>query len=127
VTHFLANIGSVYRRRLAVSERALRWLQSQSWPGNVRQLKHLMERTVLISGHDRFEPQDFAAALEMEPKESSKESLLPAGEATMEEIERAMIVRALERHGHNIYKAASALGMTRQAFYRRLEKYGIQS
>ena len=127
VTHFLANIGSVYRRRLAVSERALRWLQSQSWPGNVRQLKHLMERTVLISGHDRFEPQDFAAALEMEPKESSKESLLLAGEATMEEIERAMIVRALERHGHNIYKAASALGMTRQAFYRRLEKYGIQS
>jgi two-component system NtrC family response regulator len=127
VTHFLANIGSVYRRRLTVSEHALKWLQSQSWPGNVRQLKHLMERTVLISGHDRFEPHDFAAALDMEPKESSKESGLPADEATIEEMERAMIVRTLERHGHNICKAASALGMTRQALYRRLEKYGIQS
>ncbi len=126
-THFLANIGSVYRRRLTVSERALTWLQSQSWPGNVRQLKHLMERTVLISAHDRFEPHDLAAALDMESKESSKESRLPADEATMEEIERATIVRTLERHGHNICKAASALGMTRQAFYRRLEKYGIRS
>jgi DNA-binding NtrC family response regulator len=93
----------------------------------VRQLKHLMERTVLISEHDRFEPHDFAAALDMEPKENSKESRLLADEATMEEIERATIVRTLERHGHNISKAASALGMTRQAFYRRLEKYGIQS
>jgi DNA-binding NtrC family response regulator len=127
VTHFLANIGSVYRRNLTVSEHALTWLQSQSWPGNVRQLKHLMERTVLISGHDRLEPHDFAAALDMEPKESSKESLPLAGEVTMDEVEKAMIVRTLERHGHNISKAASALGMTRQAFYRRLEKYGIQS
>ncbi len=127
VTHFLANIGSVYRRRLTVSERALQWLQSQSWPGNVRQLKHLMERTALITGHDRFEPHDFAAALDMEPKEGSKESRLLAGEATMEEIERATIVSTLERHGHNICKAASALGMTRQALYRRLEKYGIRS
>jgi two-component system NtrC family response regulator len=127
VAHFLANIGSVYRRHLTVSERALKWLQSQNWPGNVRQLKHLMERTALISGKDRFEPPDFAAALDMEAKESSRESRFPADEATMEEMERAMIVRALERHGHNICKAASALGMTRQAFYRRLEKYGIQS
>jgi transcriptional regulator of acetoin/glycerol metabolism len=45
----------------------------------------------------------------------------------MEEIERALIVKTLERHGHNICKAAAALGMTRQALYRRLEKYGIQS
>lgn len=127
VTHFLANIGSVYGRNLTVSERALKWLQSQSWPGNVRQLKHLMERTVLISGHDRLEPHDFAAALDMEPKESTKESLPLAGEGTMDEVEKAMIVRALELHGGNISKAASALGMTRQAFYRRLEKHGIQS
>lgn len=127
VTHFLASIGSVYRRNLTVTERALKWLQSQSWPGNVRQLKHLMERTVLISGHDSLEPHDFATALDMEPKESSKESLPLAGEVTMDEVEKAMIVRTLERHGGNISKAASALGMTRQAFYRRLEKYGIQS
>jgi transcriptional regulator of acetoin/glycerol metabolism len=63
----------------------------------------------------------------MEPKESSKESLPLAGEVTMDEVEKAMIVKTLERHRGNISKAASALGMTRQAFYRRLEKYGIQS
>jgi DNA-binding NtrC family response regulator len=126
-THFLSNIGNVYRRNLAVSERALKWLQSQNWPGNVRQLKHLIERTVLISGQDRLEPRDFEAALEMEPKESTKDSLPLSGGATMDEIEKAMIVRTLEHHAGNISKAASALGMTRQAFYRRLEKYGIQS
>jgi len=126
-THFLSSIGNVYRRNLSVSERALKWLQSQTWPGNVRQLKHLIERTVLISGQDRLEPGDFEAALEMEPKESTKDSLPIASEATMDEIEKAMIVRTLEHHAGNISKAASALGMTRQAFYRRLEKYGIQS
>ena len=126
-THFLSNIGNVYRSNLSISERALKWLQSQNWPGNVRQLKHLIERTVLISGQDRLDPSDFEAALEMEPKESARDSLPIAGEATMDEIEKAMIVRTLEHHAGNISKAASALGMTRQAFYRRLEKYGIQS
>ncbi len=126
-THFLSNIGNTYRRNLSISERALKWLQSQNWPGNVRQLKHLIERTVLISGQDRLELNDFEAALEMEPRESTRDSLPIAGEATMDEIEKAMIVRTLEHHAGNISKAASALGMTRQAFYRRLEKYGIQS
>ncbi|RPI21060.1 MAG: sigma-54-dependent Fis family transcriptional regulator [Acidobacteria bacterium] len=126
-TYFLSNIGNVYRRNLSVSERALKWLQGQNWPGNIRQLKHLMERTVLISGQDRLEPADFETALEMEPKESPKESLPLSGAGTMDEIEKAMIVRTLERSAGNISKAAEALGMSRQAFYRRLEKYGIQS
>jgi two-component system NtrC family response regulator len=126
-THFLSNLGNVYRRNLTMSGNALKWLQSQSWPGNVRQLKHLIERTVLISGHDRLEPHDFGAALEMELKESTKDSLTLAGDATMDEIEKATITRALEHHAGNISKAAATLGMTRQALYRRLEKYGIQS
>jgi len=126
-TYFLSNIGNVYRRNLSVSERALKWLQGQNWPGNIRQLKHLMERTVLISGQDGLEPADFETALEMEPKESPKESLPLSGAGTMDEIEKAMIVRTLERSAGNISKAAEALGMSRQAFYRRLEKYGIQS
>ncbi len=82
-THFISNIGNVYRSNLSISERALKWLQSQNWPGNVRQLKHLIERTVLISGQDRLDPSDFEAALEMEPKESARDSLPIAGEATI--------------------------------------------
>ncbi|RPJ57953.1 MAG: sigma-54-dependent Fis family transcriptional regulator [Acidobacteria bacterium] len=126
-THFLFHLGSVYRRNLMATEGALKWLQSQSWPGNVRQLKHLIERAVLIGGQDRLEPRDFEAALEMEPEERTKDGLPYAGQATMDEIEKAMIVRMLEHHAGNVSRAASALGMTRQAFYRRLEKYGIQS
>jgi two-component system NtrC family response regulator len=126
-THFLANLGAVYRRSLTASDQALRWLQAQSWPGNVRQLKHVIERTVLISGHDHLAPADFEIALEMEPKDSAKESLPGVGAGTMDEIEKATIIRTLERCSGNITKAAEALGMSRPAFYRRLEKYGIQS
>jgi two-component system, NtrC family, response regulator len=124
--HFLVSIGNVYRRQLSISERALRWLQAQPWPGNVRQLKHTMERTVLISGGEVLEAVDFETALEMEPRENLKDSLPSAGAMTMDEIERAMITKCLRHYSGNISKAAEALGMSRAALYRRLEKYELQ-
>ena len=86
-----------------------------------------MERTVLISGQDRLEAHDFQTALEMEPQQSSKESLPLPGGMTMEEIEKAMILKVLDRYAGNISKAAESLGLSRPALYRRLEKYGIES
>jgi two-component system, NtrC family, response regulator len=123
--HFLRNIGAVYRRKLSVGDRALRWLQAQSWPGNIRQLKHVMERTVLVSGQDTLQVGDFETALEMEPRESSKDSLPSAGSMTLDEIEKAMIVKCLYHYSGNVSKAAEALGMSRPALYRRMEKYGL--
>jgi two-component system, NtrC family, response regulator len=125
--HFLKSIGTVYRRKLSVGEAALRWLQGQYWPGNIRQLKHVLERTVLISGQDLLEAGDFQTALDMEPRDSSKDPLPSAGSMTLDEIEKAMIAKCLHHCGGNVSKAAEALGMSRPALYRRMEKYGLDA
>ncbi|HZS04672.1 MAG TPA: sigma-54 dependent transcriptional regulator [Blastocatellia bacterium] len=126
-THFLENIAKVYRRAgLSISEAALQWLQGQPWPGNIRQLKHLIERTILVSGRDVIEVEDFRLPLEMEARESSRDSLPQVGSMTMDDIEKAMIIKAMKYYGGNISRVAEALGMSRAALYRRFEKYGIE-
>ncbi len=125
--HFLTSMANVYRRaNLTISEAALQWLQSLAWPGNIRQLKHLIERTILVSGKDVLEVDDFRLPLEMEGTESSKDALPQVGSMTLDELEKAMISKALKHHGGNISRVAEALGMSRAALYRRLEKYGIE-
>jgi DNA-binding NtrC family response regulator len=125
--HFLQNIANVYRRNgLSISEQALAWLQGLSWPGNIRQLKHLIERTVLISDKEVLEVEDFSLSLELQASESGKDFLPSVGSMTMDEIERAMIVKCLGYYNGNISKVADALGLSRAALYRRFEKYGIK-
>jgi two-component system, NtrC family, response regulator len=126
VEHFLESIGAVYRRRLGVGEGALRWLQAQNWPGNIRQLKHVLERTALISEKDTLEVAHFETALAMECRETSRDLLPSAGSMTLDEIEKAMIAKCLHRYAGNVSRAAEALGMSRPALYRRMEKYGLQ-
>jgi transcriptional regulator with PAS, ATPase and Fis domain len=124
--YFLENIGAVYRRRdLAISQAALWWLQGLEWPGNIRQLKQWIERTLLVSGKDVLEVEDFAAVGEMDLPQFRKEALPAAGSMTLEQIEKAMILKCLEQYPGNISKVAEALGLSRQALYRRFEKYGI--
>jgi DNA-binding NtrC family response regulator len=124
--HFTRAAAEIYARPgLKVSAPALRWLQGLPWPGNVRQLKHWIERTVLVTPVDTLEPEHFAAAADMEGGGGPKDSLPAVGSMTMEEIERGMIVKSLRHHGGNLSRAAEALGLSRPALYRRLEKYGL--
>jgi two-component system NtrC family response regulator len=126
--HFLRGIGRVYRRNdLSISESGLRWLAGLTWPGNIRQMKQLIERTVLLSNKDLLETEDFTLAMEMESDDREKSSLPEAGSMTLDELERAMIVKCLEHYGGNISKVADSLGLTRAALYRRFEKYGIKT
>jgi DNA-binding NtrC family response regulator len=124
--HFLENISHVYRRSgISITDAAARWLRSLDWPGNVRQLKHLIERTVLMSGKRHLDVEDFALPVEMETGETRKDMLPTAGSMTLDEIEKTMILKCLKRFGGNLSKVADALGLSRQTLYRRLEKYGI--
>lgn len=129
---FLENLAKVYRRAdLTISGAALRWLQIQPWPGNVRQLRHVIERALLISGNDRLEKEDFEMTMAMDARadsrEDSQEVLPQVGAMTLDEIEKAMILKALKHHDGNISKVADALGLSRAALYRRFEKFGIKS
>jgi DNA-binding NtrC family response regulator len=123
---FLQALAHVYRRGpLALSPSARRWLQTQPWPGNVRQLRQWVERAVLVSTRDTLDVDDFQVSATMEPQDQSRDPLPPVGSMTMDEIERAMIVKSLRHHGGNITKVAESLGLSRAALYRRFEKYEI--
>jgi len=125
---FLQTVAEVYRRdHLAISPQAMRWLQGLSWPGNVRQLRQWIERTVLVSPKAVLDSDDFAATAEMEQPEAHKDTLPPVGSMTMDEIERAMILKSLRFHAGNVSRVAESLGLSRAALYRRFEKYGISA
>jgi DNA-binding NtrC family response regulator len=125
--HFLALAHQAYGARAAsIDESAIRWLQTQDWPGNIRQLKHLIERTVLVTDADVLDHRHFRRTLEMDQKEGIRDHLPPVGSMTMEDVEKSMILKSLEYHGGNVTRAAGSLGLSRAALYRRLDKYGIE-
>ncbi|MBP7569996.1 MAG: sigma-54-dependent Fis family transcriptional regulator [Acidobacteria bacterium] len=125
---FLQTVGAVYQRDgLAMSPAAVRWLQGLPWPGNVRQLRQWIERTVLVSARPVLEVEDFQATSEMEPPASRDDGLPTVGSMTLDEIEKGMIQKSLRHHGGNISRVAESLGLSRAALYRRLEKYGIET
>jgi len=126
VRRFLERMAVVYRKpRLTVADRALDWLVRQDWPGNIRELKQMVERCVLVSGAETLELEDFRRAADMRAG-GGGEARPPVGAMTLEEMERAMIEEALRQHAGNISHAAETLGLSRAALYRRLEKYGIE-
>ncbi|MBK5296947.1 MAG: sigma-54-dependent Fis family transcriptional regulator [Vicinamibacteria bacterium] len=125
-SRFLQAVGQVYRREgVRISADALVWLKNQRWPGNVRQLKQGIERAVLVTDKPVLDAADFQMTAEMQPREAGRDVLPPVGSMTMDELEKAMIVKSLKHHNGNISKVAQALGLSRAALYRRLEKYEI--
>jgi two-component system, NtrC family, response regulator len=125
-SRFLHTAAQVYRRDpLTLSPAAGRWLQAQPWPGNVRQLRQWVERAVVVGTGERLDVQDFLEAADAPARDAAPESLPAVGSMTMDEIERAMIVKSLRHHAGNISKVAESLGLSRAALYRRFEKYEI--
>lgn len=126
VDFFVNNFKEIYNRpALTVSRDAMKWLQHLQLPGNIRQLKNLVERSLLVSKKDYLDTIDFQSQLESSPDKSGKLRLPAVGSITLEELEIQMIRKAMEFHKSRITKAAKALGITRSALYRRLEKYNI--
>ncbi|MFC3562983.1 sigma-54-dependent transcriptional regulator [Pedobacter jamesrossensis] len=126
VNFFIKNMKEIYGRPdLSVSAAAMRWLQQLPLPGNIRQLKNLVERTVLISHNNELEIDDFKSQLNLSPQKNDKVKLPGVGTMTLEQMESEMVKQAMNYHKNRITKAAASLGITRNALYRRLEKYQI--
>jgi DNA-binding NtrC family response regulator len=126
VNFFINNLKEIYNRpKLSVSQAAMKWLQGLPLPGNIRQLKNLVERSILVSKKDMLDIDDFSSQLELSPAKKGNLALPGVGAITLEEMEVEMIKRALEYHKNKISRAAKSLGLTRSALYRRLDKYQI--
>lgn len=111
--------------RTEFSSDAINFLTRLPFPGNIRELKNLVERTILVSGKSTLDASDFDAQYlrHDEPAKASDASSL-AG-MTLDEIERQTILQALDRHKGNLSQVAMTLGISRAALYRRLEKFNI--
>src|SRR5262245_11387436 len=127
-THFLHDAARRFARsQPTLTPRALAWLSAQTWPGNVRELKQSIERAVLVLDGHRIEADHFAALADLAASGSADAELPSPGTMTLDAIEKAMIERCLVHTSGNVTRAAEALGLSRAALYRRLQKHGIEA
>ena len=118
--HFLRGYSQRYRKTLSgFDSAALKALHEHPWPGNVRELDHAIERGVLMS------PGPFVRAADLGLRApTGNTSRLE--DMSLDDVEHHLIQRTLSRHGGNVSQAAKALGLSRSAMYRRLQKHGLE-
>lgn len=125
VQHILGTLAASYGMApAAVTPAALEWLGAQAWPGNIRQLRQTLERTMLLAGRQLLDKADFLAARAHEDGGSTR---LGVDGMTLDQVEKLMISKAMEQHQGNISRVAAALGLSRAALYRRLERHGMHA
>ena len=126
---FLDDCAHRYRRSsIGLTPAALSWLRTQPWPGNIRQLRQVIERAVLLSESDRLDTADLQLlkGLEASSAGAHDDALPAAGTVTLEELERKMIEKCLAHFGGNVSQVARSLGLSRAALYRRCDKFGLR-
>jgi DNA-binding NtrC family response regulator len=120
IDHFLEIYCKKYKIPMKrVSESTMARLKKHNWPGNIRELQHSVERAVIMSDGNILQPHDFFLSQAEEDKSLDTTNL------NLEETEKMLIRKVIDKHGGNISKAAKELGLTRASLYRRIEKYGL--
>jgi DNA-binding NtrC family response regulator len=120
--HFVKMYSHKYRKNISgVSANAVKKLQKYSWPGNIRELQHALERAIIMSDNEQLMPDDFFFLMQKPDSAMSME----ADSFNLDEVEKNVIQKAINKQNGNISKAAKDLGLTRASLYRRLEKYGL--
>jgi DNA-binding NtrC family response regulator len=128
--HFLEQAAQSWQLEAPhVEPDALAWLHAQAWPGNLRQLRQTMERAVLVGG-GRIDAAGLAQLERLgadSPGVQPSPALPQPGSMTLDEIEARMIRNSLAHFDGNLTRVAEALGLSRQALYRRLSRHGIDA
>ncbi|WP_247670880.1 sigma-54 dependent transcriptional regulator [Alteromonas sp. MMG017] len=109
------------KKNLKLNNEVVRLLNDYSWPGNVRELSHVIERAVILCRENVIEPSHIMLTDKKAPQEEMDEGVL----RSLDDVEFDMIIHALKKYQGHMSKAASALGISRNALYRRLEKYQL--
>jgi len=117
--HFLSQYAARYRRQVkGLDAAALQAITQYSWPGNVRELEHTLERAVLMCRTEQIQSADLGLGSQRAQGQNLEE-------LSLEAVESILIRKALQRFQGNVSHAAEALGLSRGALYRRMEKYGL--
>jgi DNA-binding NtrC family response regulator len=118
--HFLSRYAARYRRTIqGLEPGALQMMMNYGWPGNVRELDHTIERAVLMARGERIEAANLGLNAQRGGAAQSMDDM------SLEAVEAILIRKALARANGNVSHAADALGLSRGALYRRIEKYGL--
>ncbi|UII30228.1 sigma-54 dependent transcriptional regulator [Fulvivirga ulvae] len=122
--HFLEHYSKKYNKPVSkISDAAISRMQKHSWPGNIREIQHAIERAVIMSNSLVLQPEDFN--LNAQPHATAEGDNVMLDQFKLEDVEKILIRKVLKKYNGNITQAASELGLTRSSLYRRLEKYGL--
>jgi DNA-binding NtrC family response regulator len=123
IDHYLNHYAERYKRpRPELSSAALAALVAHDWPGNVRALRHAVERAVILAGDGPLGADAFPLAPATTPRITAEPI---EADLNLDRVERRLVEEALKKHGYNISAAAHELGVSRAALYRRMEKHGL--
>jgi DNA-binding NtrC family response regulator len=122
--HYLRQLNNQHATSLSLTEEALVFLENQPWPGNVRQLKHTVERAYIVADAESGARHLATNDIITEEPEAEEETIhLPLGD-TLAESERKIIETTLEHYGGNKKLTASRLGISLKTLYNKLNEYG---
>ncbi|KGJ90533.1 sigma-54-dependent transcriptional regulator [Thalassotalea sp. ND16A] len=121
--HFLSLYAKKYRLpEQTLSEEAVFALNNYAWPGNIRELSHMMERAIFLSQDQRINLSDLGW---QQPSNNDKTANFDISNASLDAIEKHIIIERLSRFQHDCHKTADSLGLSRSSYYRRLEKHNL--
>jgi DNA-binding NtrC family response regulator len=119
--HFLHTFNNKYHKTIkAIQQKAAQTLLNYKWPGNIRELQHVIERAVIMTDGFEITTDD----LQLSPQKFGNNQALQT-DMPLDEMEKMMVSKAIDKHKGNISRAAAELGLTRAALYRRIEKFGL--
>lgn len=122
VNHFLEIYCKKYKMpNKRLHTHTMKRLEKHHWPGNIRELQHAVERAVIMSDTNILQPSDFFLSQQQDKNNQG----LPESATNLEETEKMLVRKVIDKHGGNISKAAKELGITRASLYRRIEKYEL--
>jgi DNA-binding NtrC family response regulator len=121
VDYFMKMLSRKYQKTITgVSAPALKKLEKYQWPGNIRELRHTLERAIILADSSMLQPTDF-----LFPESEKEIEGVVFDNYNLEDVEKTVIRKVLKKHGGNISHAAKELGLTRTSLYRRMEKYRL--
>jgi DNA-binding NtrC family response regulator len=121
--HFLKVYSAKYKKSVhKLSDATITRMSMYSWPGNIRELQHAVERAVIMSNSSVLQPEDFNFNIAYGDADQDNVTI---EQYNLDEVEKILIRKVLKKYNGNITQAANELGLTRSSLYRRLEKYGI--